>query len=254
MRNAGGETTDGERPAPVRVVVGSCAGDALPGVEEVRVEVVPLDAPPLPYAELFALLPSEEQARALRYKVESARRQFVVGRGVLRRSLGQCLGVRAIEVAFTLNANGKPRLADDRVGLHFNVTHTDGLALIAVAWRPVGIDVERVRAVANPEGLVGRFFSPAERDAYLALGPEHRPAGFFRGWTCKEAVIKAAGLSVACLGDFDVELHPEHPAALLAARHTVLAASAWSLTAWEAAPGFAAALSVEGVGRLSLDL
>jgi 4'-phosphopantetheinyl transferase len=168
--------------------------------------------------------------------------------------LGGCLGVAAREVEFTYNANGKPLLADPSAGLHFNVTHTDGLALVAVARRPVGIDVERVRHVANPEGLVGRFFSPAERAAFQALEEAHRPAGFLRGWTSKEAVIKAAGLSVACLDDFDVELHPARPAALLAARHAALAASAWRLAAWEPAPGFTAALAVEGVERLSLDL
>ena len=47
-------------------------------------------------------------------------------------------------------------------GIHFNVTHTDGLALIALARRPVGVDVEQLRAVSDPEGLVRRFFSAAE--------------------------------------------------------------------------------------------
>src|SRR5207249_3409952 len=110
-----------------------------------------------------------------------------------------------------------------------------------------------VRAVADPEGLVGRFFSAAERDAYLALPAELRPAGFFRGWTCKEAVIKAAGLSVAYLDGFDVELHPQRPAALLACRHPALVGTDWALAAWEPAGGYAAALAVEGAGELRLE-
>ena len=77
--------------------------------------------------------------------------------------------------------------------------------------------------------------------------------GFFRGWTCKEAIIKASGLSVAYLDGFDVELHPARPAALLAARHPVVAASAWSLAAWEPECGFAAAVAVEGAGELRID-
>ena len=253
MRNEERESTGRGQHSEVRVVIGTSQDQAAPAADEVRVEVVPLDLPRVLFADLFALLTPEEQARAERYKVESARRQFVTGRGVLRRLLGQYLGVSPSEVAFTFNANGKPMLVNGDAGLHFNVSHTDGLALVAVARRPVGVDVERFRTMANPEGLVSRFFSHAERAAFLALEREHRPAGFFRGWTSKEAVIKAAGLSVAILDDFDVELHPARSPALLAARHSVLCASTWQLTAWEAATGFVAALAVEGAGRLTFD-
>jgi 4'-phosphopantetheinyl transferase len=235
----------------LRVLVTPFTPAAAPAADEVRVVVVPLDSPPAAADELLDCLTDEERARAVRYKVESARRQFVTGRALLRRMLGEALGLPVRDVPIRYNANGKPLLAGSQ--LHFNVTHTDGLALVALARRAVGIDVERVRAVANPEGLVGRFFSPAERVAFLALAAELRAAGFFRGWTSKEALIKASGLSVACLDEFDVELHPARPAALLAARHAVLRQSAWSLAAWEAAPGFAAAVAVEGAVELRLE-
>ena len=237
----------------VRVVVTPFTRTAAPAADEVRVVVVPLDAPPASVAELAECLTDDEKTRAARYKVEKARLQFVTGRGLLRRMLAECLRVPVRAVPITYTATGKPVLADATAGLHFNVTHTDGLALIALARRAVGIDVERVRAVENPDGLVGRFFSAAERAAYLELAAELRTAGFFRGWTSKEAVIKAAGLSVAYLDEFDVELHPVRPAALLAARHAGLRSSAWALAAWEAAPGFAAAVAVEGTDRLAIE-
>jgi 4'-phosphopantetheinyl transferase len=242
------------KPEPngrVRVVLGPVAPHAAPAAEEVRVMVVPLDEPPAPYGELYECLTDDERTRAARYKVETARHQFVIGRGLLRRLLGDCLGTAARAVPITYTATGKPVLAA-AAGLHFNVTHTDGLALIALARRAVGIDVERVRAVENPEGLVGRFFSPAERASFLSLAGELRPAGFFRGWTCKEAIIKAAGLSVAYLDEFDVELHPARPAVLLAARHPELREGVWGLAAWEAAAGFAAAVAVEGATELRM--
>jgi 4'-phosphopantetheinyl transferase len=100
--------------------------------------------------------------------------------------------------------------------------------------------------VENPEGLICRFFSQTEQATYLGLPTNLREAGFFRGWTSKEALIKARGLSIACLGDFDVELHPDRPAALIAARHFDLVASTWHLTAWAPAAGYAAAVALEG--------
>ena len=238
----------------VRVAAASVVDAEPPRANEVRIVTVPLDAPPVPVAELRSCLTQEEQVRADRYKVESPRRQFVIGRGVLRLILGRYLGIAPREVPITYNANGKPILPEPAAELHFNVSHTDGLAVIALARRPVGIDVEKHRVLENSEGLVRRFFSPAERIAFLELDAKDRPAGVFRGWTCKEAVIKAAGLTVACLDDFDVEIHPARPAALLAARHAVLAADAWQLAAWEPAPGYSAALAVRGESKLHFEL
>jgi 4'-phosphopantetheinyl transferase len=219
-------------------------GAVEPG--EVRVWVVPLATPPFAEHELLPHLTADERARADRYKVQKARHQFVTTRGLLRRLLGTALGVAPADVPIPYTEAGKPVLAESaaRPDFHFNVTHTDGLALLAAADRPVGIDVERVRAVADADGLVGRFFSPAECAAFRALPADLRPAGFFRGWTSKEAVIKAAGISVTCLEEFDVELHPSRPAAVLAARHAALAGWDWALAAWEPTAGFAAAVAL----------
>jgi 4'-phosphopantetheinyl transferase len=209
----------------------------------VRVWVAAFDPSPAAAAEHRGCLTADERARADRYKTGKVRDQFVTCRGLLRRVLGECLGVGPGEIPITYTGAGKPVLGGANPGLHFNLTHTDGLALIAVARAPVGIDAERVRAVADPDGLVRRFFSPAERDAFAALPPDLRGRGFFRGWTCKEAVIKAAGLGVLTLDGFDVELHPDRPPAVLAARHPDLVGTAWALAAWEPVAGFAAAVA-----------
>ncbi|MBA4067366.1 MAG: 4'-phosphopantetheinyl transferase [Isosphaera sp.] len=241
MMSAGREP-ETARPDPPRVVVASLADPAAVRPGEVRVWVVPLAA--ADPADVLDLLTPDERARADRYKVGKARHEFVVGRGHLRRLLGELLGVEPAAVPITTAGAGKPVLAGG--GVHFNVTHTDGLALVALADRPVGVDVERVRPVANPDGLVDRFFSPAERRAYRDLPPDLRPAGFFRGWTTKEAVLKAAGLGVMRLDDFDVELDPGRPPAVLAARDPALAGG-WGLSAWPPADGYAAAVAVRSV-------
>jgi 4'-phosphopantetheinyl transferase len=224
-----------------------------PERDEVQVFVVRLDDSRFHSDELFQCLTADERARAERYKVDRPRRQFVVARGLLRRILGCSLGVSPGEVGITYTGAGKPLLDRPGAELHFNVSHTDGLALIATARRSVGIDVEGIRAMADPGGLVNRFFSPQEGETYSSLPERLRPSGFFRAWTCKEALIKASGLSVAYLDTFDVELHPERRPGLLAARHPTLAAAEWSVTAWEPAPGYAAALALEGPGQLVME-
>jgi 4'-phosphopantetheinyl transferase len=134
--------------------------------------------------------------------------------------------------------------------VHFNVTHTSGLALVAVATSRVGIDVERVREVPDAAGLVERFFSPAECRAYRELPAEHRLRAFYRGWVCKEAVIKAAGATMQYLDGFDVELDPTRGPRVLAIRQPALDSTGWLVADWDAAPGFTAAVAIEGQGEI----
>ena len=238
----------------MRVLVGACpaALDRVPGEHEVCAWVIDLERPPVPAEELFNRLTPEEQTRALRYKIAKAREQFSIGRGLLRGLLGECLAVAPSAVSLAYLPSGKPVLNGES-GLHFNLTHTDGIAVIAVSWRRVGVDVERVRIVENAEGLVRRYFSPAEGVAYRALPEPNRQAGFFRGWTTKEAVIKAAGATVGCLADFDVELDPERPPCVNAVRDPQLTGPGWALAEWTAQGDAAIAIAVEGAGALKVE-
>ena len=200
---------------------------------------VPLpEAPPDPAGVVTA----DELARAARYRGDVPRAQFLAMRIALRTTLGRLLGLPPAEVPIAYVGLGKPVLADGV--FQFNVTHTDGLGLIAIADRPVGIDVERVRAVADSAGLVARFYSPAERDQFARLPAAARPAGFFRGWTCKEAVVKAVGAGSAALQAFDVDLNPDHPPAVLAGRGEPFAGGRWELAAWEPVGAYVAAVAV----------
>lgn len=224
-----------------------------PGLGEVWVWLVDLTRPPVSADELFARLTEEEQARARRYKIAKAREQFAIGRGLLRGLLGEVLGVPPATVPLAYLPSKKPILCGESPALHFNVTHTDGVAVIALARRRVGVDVERVRAIENRDGLVERYFSRAEAIAYRALPERHRHAGFFRGWTTKEAVIKAAGATVGCLADFDVELHPEQPPRVNAVRDPQLSGTGWQLAEWVEMGDAAVAIAVEGRGELRVE-
>ncbi len=236
----------------MQALVHSCSQVAAspPAEDEVHVYLAPSDRLPCGLDELAGLLTPDERDRAARYRAGTVREQFIIGRGLLRRLLAGYLDIAPHAVPISYILNGKPVLVDSP--LHFNVSHTHGLALIAIANRRIGVDVERVRAVPDAAGLVGRFFSPAEQLAYRAVPAERQEAAFFRGWVCKEAVIKAAGASVQYLDGFDVELDPGKPAAVLAARHEVFAGDGWTVADWEPAPGFAAAIAIEGTRPIAI--
>lgn len=117
-------------------------------------------------------------------------------RSALRRILARYTGLAADALRIEADALGKPRLAHPGAPA-FNLSHTDGLALVAVARTPVGIDVERLRPLADAPGLAHRFLAPAEAAAVAARGAEARDAAFLRVWTRKEAVLKASGHGLA---------------------------------------------------------
>ncbi len=149
---------------------------------------------------------------------------------------------------FTYGANQKPVLAPDGsdAPVQFNVSHSAELALIVVARCAVGVDIERIRHDIEVDGIARRF-APREVSALQALNVEARLAAFFACWTRKEAYLKAQGTGLSRrLDEFEVSLAPGVPAALLADHADSENPGRWCLLDLRPAPGFAAALAVEG--------
>jgi 4'-phosphopantetheinyl transferase len=198
---------------------------------EIHVWLVPVANVPEP----IAILDGEERERAGRFRVDAARKRFVVSHGVLRLVLGRLTGLAPESLRFTRRCghcggtdHGKPRLAGSS-GLDFSLAHSDGLALIAVARdRLVGADVERVRPRTDVQAVARHAFSPAERlDIESRATDDERRAAFFRSWTRKEAYLKARGVGLA--GGLDRTVGP-----------------GWQVRSLHAPPGYLAAVAAEG--------
>lgn len=224
---------------------------ALAG-DVVHVWAAPLDPPDGTMRRHQALLAPDERARADRFRFERDRRRFTVARGVLRTLLGRYLGTDPRGIAFRYESHGKPVLADALApsGIRFNVSHSGEMALYAFArGRELGVDVEEVRRMEDGLDIAERFFSEAEVAAFRALPEGIRDDAFFNCWTRKEAYIKAVGEGLSFpLHVFDVSLAPGEPARLLASRDPQQA-ERWSLRGLpDPAPGYRAAIVVEGEG------
>src|SRR5947208_16946802 len=84
------------------------------------------------FAHMSAWLAPQEHARAARYGRESLRRRYIIGRASLRWVLGRSLGVSPAAVPIVRGARGRPQL-ERQSALDFNISHTEGMALIGVA-------------------------------------------------------------------------------------------------------------------------
>jgi 4'-phosphopantetheinyl transferase len=191
------------------------------------------------------LLPTDERERAARYRLGGPRNDFIVTRGTLRFLIARYLRRAPQELTFTYTQFGKP-LLKGQSDLCFNVSHTDGLALLAfVRRREIGVDVEKIRPETDVRQLASRFFSARERHDLEHLRGDELQAAFFRCWTRKEAYIKAkgSGLSIP-LDEFDVSVNASESQVLLATGLDPTEASRWILRDVPVTPGYAAALAV----------
>jgi len=203
-------------------------------------------------ARLYDILTAEEREKAGRFHFAQHRHTFIATRGVLRLILARYTGIEAPAIRFGYGPHGKPFLANDEgaAGLSFNMSHSHGLALYAIACkRRVGIDVEYISGDLAAERIAEHFFSPAEVAALRSLPAEVQNQAFFNCWTRKEAMVKAIGDGLSFpLDAFDVTLAPGEPAALLAIRTPNQDIGRWMLHALYPADGYVAALAVEGYG------
>ncbi len=191
------------------------------------------------------LLAPDELERADRFVFPKDRRKFTVARASLRTVLGARLGVDPAGLRFRYEEHGKPVLLDHP--LVFNLSHSGERAVIAISSGPrVGVDVEAARTELDHAGVARYTYSPAEVQAYFGLPPELQIRGFFRCWTSKEAFVKTLGLGFSFpLHDFDVEVDPRRPGAILALRAPGLRRGDFSLSTLEDDPAHPIALVTE---------
>ncbi|MCD6417038.1 MAG: 4'-phosphopantetheinyl transferase superfamily protein [Planctomycetes bacterium] len=186
---------------------------------------------------LLAGLSSDEQARAAQYRSWKDRVRFIAAHGFLRKILGAYAGAAPAQLRFRRGLHGKPELCGPcgEVALRFNMSYSSDFLLCAVArGRRVGLDVERIRPDLPAVAVARRFLSPEAFAALRGLSGGKLARAFFEAWTSMEARCKATGEGI--------DSGPKLSCAAPRPRE----ASRWPLLRLRPAPGYAAALVVEG--------
>lgn len=134
-------------------------------IEGVHIWRAGLDDPGWPGPER---LPASERERYEAFLREVPARRWLDARWALRRVLEKYLDQPAAAIELEVTEQGKPRLRSGGT-LEFNLSHSAGLALVAVTGgRAVGVDVELIA--------------------------ERHPLAFYEDWVRKEARLKCLGV------------------------------------------------------------
>ncbi|HWY61787.1 MAG TPA: 4'-phosphopantetheinyl transferase superfamily protein [Rhizomicrobium sp.] len=156
-----------------------------------------MTAPPDPGA-LPKLLSAGEMDRATRFHFEKDRVRYISRHAALRLILSRYLKVEPQSLIFSEEANGRPVLAHTGAGLHFNLSRSGDLALLAVSpAAAVGVDVEEIRDIPDLIQVARHHFAAVEFDNLNQLSLESQLAGFYTIWTRKEAFVKAIGTGLS---------------------------------------------------------
>ncbi|MFE7805127.1 4'-phosphopantetheinyl transferase family protein [Streptomyces sp. NPDC057430] len=209
------------RPAPARVP---------PDGDGVHVWRLHLDVSPDRLRQLAPLLGTDETARARRCALPRERDRFVAARGAVRAVLSRYTGVPAERLTFDRSRRGRPRLSGEAAeageGLDFNLSHSGGAALIAVArGARVGVDVEEIDPALDHRAMARRFLNATEGEIVEALPGDAGRRMFFSRWTRREAYAKMTDGAiprtltvVAPHVLWDLAVGPDACAALMTAR------------------------------------
>jgi 4'-phosphopantetheinyl transferase len=150
--------------------------------------------------ELTALLCAEERARVERFPIERDGQLWARSCGVLRALLGAYLDANPCELRFTHTAHGKPVLFGESRWLRFNLSHSGGLALYAIAADvEVGVDVQLPRSAERTldvAAIAERAFGALQARRLQELEPRERERELLRLWTRYEAELKCSGRGI----------------------------------------------------------
>jgi 4'-phosphopantetheinyl transferase len=148
-------------------------------------------------------LSEDERARAARFVRPEDQVHFALAHGGLRAVLARYLAVEPATLRFQLGPTGKPALLEQAHAgddLHFNLCHSHGRMLVAVAHgRAVGIDLEQVRENVDVLKLAERFYTVAEYEWMKSHAPSKHALQFYRLWVGKEALLKGQGAGIPSL-------------------------------------------------------
>jgi 4'-phosphopantetheinyl transferase len=227
---------------------GHCATGASPGLSEIHVWLVRLDSVRQHWPRWAEALAPEETARADRYLRAEDRYRFGATRAVLRRLLGEQLGLTPTEVRLEYNRFGKPGLPapDNPLRLNISVSHSGDFALLGFArGRPLGVDLEAFRRDSEYRELAAAVCDEREVSALAALPKDERLPELLRYWTLKEAYVKALGVGLT-FPHRRVGIGREGPDQPV--RYTIKARGYWSVFPLDDIPGYAAAAIAWGRG------
>lgn len=151
------------------------------------------------YENGLSIMSEKNKTRVENFKISHDKKRTIAGEMLARKAIAEWSSVNEADIVFLKGEHGKPYVKD--LDVHFNISHSENLVVCAVADKPVGIDIERIRPInlsvakricteKELEYLFG--FLPSKTD-FKKTDDRQTLLRFFELWTAKEAFAKCQG-------------------------------------------------------------
>ncbi len=143
----------------------------------------------------LALLDETELGRHQRFRFARHRRSFALSHGLVRCALSRHHGGAPGDWRYDIGEHGRPSLASRACS--FSLSHTEGVAAVAISEFNIGVDVERIVTRGNTLDLAREYFADVEAEDVEGRVGTDKAERFFAYWTLKESYIKARSMGLA---------------------------------------------------------
>lgn len=138
---------------------------------------------------LVTYLNPDELDRASRFTSDKDRGAYMVSHAFLNVLCSKELQFKPRQIVYSKNSFGKPYVKERN--FNFNLSHSKNNWCLAVSAYEIGIDLEEINRNFNYYDILERYFSENEQQTIKQAKDPYME--FFKFWTRKEALLKAAG-------------------------------------------------------------
>lgn len=198
-------------------------------------------------SNLIHFLNEDEVQRAERFHQKLDTDRFIIYRSILKFILAAYTKQNVKEIILDYDFNKKPYLAS-HPELHFNISHSENYAVIAISTQKVGIDIEYISEEFCFDAILPDIFEYKEISAIQ--NAVNKKEAFYTLWTRKEAFVKALGKGI----DEDFKDIP-----CLEGQHCIDSrlinnTANWQVCTFDINDCYIGAVAFEGVSKLSKNL
>ena len=195
--------------------------------------------------DLQPCLDPRDRERVARFRFSEDRARFTLGRGLLRKCVGEYLHQQPETIVLAYTNRNRPVLAQDD-SIQFSISHTHDLVAVALtADARIGIDLEHIHPTPDLPELAERILSAQDLKTFQSLPRDEALTAFFRVWTRKEAYLKARGEGITeGLQEISVSLGPEEISSVADTRDES-AATTWRLLSLPVPEGYMGSIACD---------
>ena len=200
--------------------------------------------------EYQTMLTDSEREKQSRFYFASDRHRYLITRALVRTVLSRYAAAQPRDWIFEADDFGRPHIVNlppSKLGLSFNISHTDGLILLGVTkGAAIGVDVENLGSRELSIAVADRYFAPEELAVLHSLPEARQKSHFFDLWTLKESYIKARGMGLSIpLDRFSFCFPADHVIGFSTDPSLGDDFARWQFWQFQLAPGFCAAVCAE---------